>query len=157
MSVSGLNVSNSQTLVLLGSARSDSNTLRIVNAKGDFQDAEVIDLAALRIERYEYGVNRVSDDFVDIVEKMIAADVIVFATPVYWYAMSAIMKNFLDRFTDLITVSKPLGRALAGKSTRLLATGSDAELPEGFEVPFRRTSEYFGMSYQGPLYVQVKD
>ena len=37
------------------------------------------------------------DDMQDILEKMIAADVIVMATPVYFYTMSAQMKTLIDR------------------------------------------------------------
>lgn len=37
------------------------------------------------------------DDAAEIVEKMIEADVIVMATPVYFYAMSAQMKTMIDR------------------------------------------------------------
>lgn len=37
------------------------------------------------------------DDAAGIVEKMIAADVIVMATPVYFYTMSAQMKTLIDR------------------------------------------------------------
>ena len=37
------------------------------------------------------------DDAAEIVEKMIAADVIVMATPVYFYAMNGQMKTFIDR------------------------------------------------------------
>ncbi len=37
------------------------------------------------------------DDMVGILEKMIAADVIVMATPVYFYTMNAQMKTLIDR------------------------------------------------------------
>jgi multimeric flavodoxin WrbA len=37
------------------------------------------------------------DDMSEILEKMIAADVIVMATPVYFYTMSAQMKTLIDR------------------------------------------------------------
>lgn len=37
------------------------------------------------------------DDAAEVVEKMIAADVIVMATPVYFYTMSAQMKTLIDR------------------------------------------------------------
>jgi multimeric flavodoxin WrbA len=66
--------------------------------------------------------------------------------------MSGLMKNFMDRFTDLITVEKQRGRQLRGKKTFLLAVGADKELPEGFEIPFRLTSEYFKMTYLGAIY-----
>lgn len=45
------------------------------------------------------------DDMADILEKMIKADVIVMATPVYFYTMDAQMKTLIDRtvprFTEL--------------------------------------------------------
>lgn len=37
------------------------------------------------------------DDMADILEKMIASDVIVMATPVYFYTMNGQMKTFIDR------------------------------------------------------------
>ena len=37
------------------------------------------------------------DDAAEVIEKMIAADVIVMATPVYFYTMSAQMKTLIDR------------------------------------------------------------
>lgn len=37
------------------------------------------------------------DDMAEILEKMIAADVIVMATPVYFYMMAAQMKTLIDR------------------------------------------------------------
>lgn len=43
----------------------------------------------------------IQDDANDIVEKMGAADVICFATPVYYYGMSGQMKTLLDRANPL--------------------------------------------------------
>lgn len=37
------------------------------------------------------------DDMVEILDRMLAADVIVLATPVYFYSMSGQMKTFIDR------------------------------------------------------------
>lgn len=37
------------------------------------------------------------DDMAEVLEKMVAADVIVLATPVYFYTMSGQMKTFIDR------------------------------------------------------------
>ena len=43
------------------------------------------------------------DDAAEIIGKMLAADVIVMATPVYFYAMSAQMKTLIDRCCGLYT------------------------------------------------------
>lgn len=37
------------------------------------------------------------DDMAEILEKMLACDTIVFATPIYFYAMAGQMKTFIDR------------------------------------------------------------
>jgi multimeric flavodoxin WrbA len=67
--------------------------------------------------------------------------------------MSAPLKIFFDRLTDLTENLKAKGNALAGKPVWVIATGTEAELPEGFEIPFARTADYFGMTYRGAAYL----
>lgn len=43
----------------------------------------------------------INDDAVEIADKMCNADVIVFATPIYYYEMSGQMKTLLDRANSL--------------------------------------------------------
>lgn len=147
----------SKVLVILGSARSESNTFEAIEKHLPFPEYTLVDLLKYEVSPYSYADYSKEDDFLKIVQIMMESDVIVFATPVYWYAMSGTMKIFFDRFSDLITRQKPFGRALAGKETWLIATGSDETLPEGFEVPFKRTSEYFDMSYKQAIYFCVKN
>jgi multimeric flavodoxin WrbA len=102
---------------------------------------------------YDYKHFNAQDAFGGIAEKMAEAGKIVFATPVYWYTMSAPMKVFFDRLTDLTENLKSLGKSLAGKPVWVIATGTEKVLPEGFEVPFARTAGYFGMIYRGCVYL----
>ena len=46
------------------------------------------------------------DDAAEVIGKMLEADVIVMATPVYFYAMSAQMKTLIDRCCGLYTEMK---------------------------------------------------
>lgn len=46
------------------------------------------------------------DDAADIIRRMVEADVIVMATPVYFYTMSAQMKTLIDRCCGLYTEMK---------------------------------------------------
>ena len=39
-----------------------------------------------------------NDDMIALYDEIVAADAIVFGTPVYWYAPTALMKAFIDRF-----------------------------------------------------------
>lgn len=139
-------------LVILGTARDESNTLEELKKNSQITNFKLIELHKLNLLPYSYK-EPPKDDFLSVAEKMLRHDRIVFATPVYWYAMSGVLKLFFDRLTDLISTSKNIGRSLAGKQVALFTTGTDPELPDGFEVPFRRTCEYFDMKYQGAIYV----
>jgi multimeric flavodoxin WrbA len=146
-------------LIILGSARSDGYTAEAARqlANAIAGQTELIDLLQLRIDHFRYG-GAGEDDFAKLVDRLGERGTIVFATPVYWYAMSSLMKNLFDRFTDLLGTGElgRKGRALAGCRTWLLATGTDAAAPEGFDVPFERTSAYFEMVWMGTCYLQVK-
>jgi hypothetical protein len=56
----------------------------------------------------------------------------------------------------LITIKKQLGRQLKGKSIFLVTVGTDEALPQGFEIPFKSTAEYFNMSYESCIYFSTK-
>jgi multimeric flavodoxin WrbA len=140
-------------LVILGSARPDGETRRAVDIAFPPGTASLIILPNHAIGGYDYGHANAGDDFAAIANAMVVAPAIVFATPVYWYAMSAPLKIFFDRLTDLTENLKAKGKALPGKPVWVIATGTDAELPEGFEIPFARTADYFGMPYRGAAYL----
>jgi len=64
------------------------------------------------------------DDMAAILEKMIAADVIVLATPVYFYTMCARMKTLIDRtcarYTELSNKAFYFIVAAAGSNTQAM-------------------------------------
>lgn len=68
----------------------------------------------------------VKDDAVFIFERMISADVIVYASPLYWFDLAAQLKPFFDRQFCLTTKfgSSDASSMLAGKSVALLITCS---------------------------------
>ncbi len=143
-------------LVILGTSRSDGDTRRAVDtAFGRLADC--LDLNDYAVSVYDYNHANQNDGFAAIMDAVLAADTLIFATPVYWYSMSAQLKIFFDRLSDLITIEKPKGRAMAGKSASLIATGVEESLPDGFEVPFARTCEYFDMRYLGAGYLYTGD
>jgi len=140
-------------LVILGSARPDGETRKAVDIAFPPGTAELVVLPDFTIGGYDYAHGNAGDSFDAIAQQMADADRIVFATPVYWYAMSAPLKIFFDRLTDMTENLKALGKSLAGKPVWMIATGVEDVLPEGFEVPFARTADYFGMAYRGCAYL----
>lgn len=63
----------------------------------------------------------INDDAREITQKMLTADVIVFATPVYYYEMSGQMKTLLDRSNPLYNTN------YAFRDIYLLAAAADEE------------------------------
>lgn len=140
-------------LGLVGSARGDGDTARLARAVfNGLDDARLVDLKDYRIAPYDYAEVYADDDFHLLAGAMTKARIIVFASPVYWYSMSAPMKIFFDRLTDLTGSRKPLGKSLAGKSAFLIASGGSAAAPAAFEPPFADTARYFRMGWGGMLY-----
>lgn len=109
------------------------------------------------ISFYDYDNKNAGDDFLPLAQQMLDAEAVIFFTPVYWYAMSAVMKTFFDRFSDLITTHKKMGRALADKPVFVIVSGYDTVLPEAFDVPFKLTFRYFNMDYGGTFYYSTQE
>jgi len=139
-------------LVVLASSRSDGNTAKLSRVIADSLQAHTVDLQNLSISYFDYEYRNQSDDFIPLIERIVSSDFVVFATPVYWYSMSAQMKTFFDRFTDLLTTNKELGRKLRGMPISVIATGTEPELPFCFTSQFELISGYLGLKYHEPLY-----
>jgi hypothetical protein len=66
------------------------------------------------------------DDMNALYEKIIASDVIVFGTPVYWFGPTAIMKAFIDRF---VYFNCPENRVkIKGKAAAIIIPFEDDDL-----------------------------
>jgi multimeric flavodoxin WrbA len=139
-------------VVLLGTSRSGGNTRIVVDKVLAGKSVTVVDLTQIDMSAYDYAHRNATDGFIPLVERMATRPCWVLATPVYWYTMSSQMKIFVDRLSDLITARKDLGRLLRGKWVVVVASGTDPQLPDGFESPFRLTCEYLGMKYAGAFY-----
>lgn len=149
---------NRKPLVILGSARKESNTRKLINLIFSEIDIELIDLLDYYLQPYNYEGNYSKDDrFVEICNAILNHNKIVFATPVYWYSMSGIMKVFFDRLTDIITIHKDIRLEMKGKNVFLISTGSEDSLPSGFENPFRLTSKYLNMNFIYTYYCKANN
>jgi multimeric flavodoxin WrbA len=134
--------------IVMGSARGDGNTASTFHHLNQRIGSrmDIADLSALSIGTFDYRRHDDRDDFHSVIGLMLGSEHIVFATPVYWYSMSGVMKVFFDRLTDLLVNpdNRMIGRALAGRNVWFLATGTDEGLPFGFHEPFARTAALRG-------------
>jgi multimeric flavodoxin WrbA len=144
-------------IIILGSSRSHGDTYKAVRSIiNGYPDVPFIDLNQLNITAYDYEQRNKDDDFLPLIKQALEHDTIVLATPVYWYTMSAQMKVFIDRLSDLIRIWKDTGRKLRGKNLYVI-TSFHTSMPRGFEDAFSQTCEYLGMNYKGCSYIHSGD
>ncbi|MEG2102102.1 flavodoxin family protein [Flavobacterium sp. FlaQc-28] len=137
-------------IIILGSSRKNGNTTKIVDEIAKEHHIDVVNLSDYNISYYDYESKNIEDDFLPLIKKIIENhDTFIFATPIYWYNMSGIMKVFFDRFSDLIRIEKETGRKLRGKKIGVISNSHDNEIEESFYIPFQKTADYLGMEYLG--------
>jgi multimeric flavodoxin WrbA len=137
-------------VIILGSSRKNGNTTKIVDEISKEHGIEVINLSDFNISYYDYESKNREDDFFPLIKGIIENyDTLIFATPIYWYNMSGIMKVFFDRFSDLIRIEKETGRKLRGKKIGVISNSHDDEIEESFYIPFKKSADYLGMEYLG--------
>lgn len=89
------------------------------------------------------------DDMAELIQKMIAADVIVLATPVYFYTMCAQMKTFIDRTcSDYTKISgKEFYYILSAADSNIDAMEKTVESFRGFTLDCLPNAEEKGIIY----------
>jgi len=157
-------------LVISGSPKKDGNTATLINwfAEGAcLKDAkvEIVQAASLKykttgclscracqnIDKYECIV---SDEAKPILAKMPGFDVIVMATPLYFFAASAQLKLIFDRMFSLYKWDNKSGTMktpLKGKTFVLLASAFEDVGLDALEKPFEITANYTGMKFKSLL------
>lgn len=141
-----------KTAIILGSARALGNTDQLARQVAQEAGAHCFNLADYDVSPYDYDHKNRDDGFLPLMREVLVFDQVVLASPVYWYSPSSVMKVFLDRLCDLMTIEKDLGRQLRQKEAAVIATGCDPLAPPCFEEIFRLTYAHLGMRYKGMLY-----
>ncbi len=147
-----------KTVIIQGSSKSNGDTNTVVNYLNTTNQFDIIDLNTKSIGHFDYDFKNANDDFLEIMKEVIEKyDTIIFATPVYWYSMSGILKVFFDRISDLLKTEKDIGRKLRGKNMAMISCSNANDLKEGFSMPFIESANYLGMNYLGNMHAWVGD
>ena len=144
------------TVALFASSRRHGNTGQLMDRIARELGIEVIDLSAYRMSAYDYEHR---NDFEQLMKRVLSFEQIVFATPVYWYAVSPPMKVFLDRISDFLDLPDLLddGRRLRGKRAYVVCTSIYDEVPASFLSMFVDTFNYLGMRFGGVAHANCGD
>ncbi len=147
--------------VIYGSTRENGNTEWLTEQVINGIPVEKIFLREFNIlpikdERHtEAGFQEVSDDYDLIIERVLKHDILIFATPVYWYSMSGTMKLFIDRWSQTLRDKNfPNFRAQLGKKKAfVIAVGGDNPSIKALPLiqQFKYIFDFFNMSFEGYL------
>jgi multimeric flavodoxin WrbA len=156
-------MSGNKIIVLAGSPRKEGNTDRLVAAfvKGAEKNNEV---EVFSVHNYKVnpciGCNSCfsrernncfqNDDMQQIYKKLSEADILVIASPVYFYGISSQLKTVIDR------LHTPLRNSFNIKKLALILVGA-AELPEMFDAiltQYKLTLNFFKLEDAGKVLVR---
>ena len=151
-------------VVITGSPRRHGNSAAMVDAFANEAEA-----AGHNITRFDAAFLKVApcraceacakrggecvldDDFAAIAAAVHDADAVVFATPVYWYAMTAQLKAVIDRFFSFFE-----GKIdLSGKSCALISCAEEGEQTvfDGVRISIERSAALLGWTLVGEVLV----
>jgi len=157
-------------LILSASPKKDGNTAILVNwfsegARTKDAEIEIVLTAFLKyksngctscrvcqkIKEYECIID---DSAKPVLKKMADADIIVMATPLYFFGPSAQLKLIFDRMFSLYKWDNNAGTmqtVLRGKTLVLIASAFEDVGLDALEKPFALTAEYSGMKFKSLL------
>ena len=152
----------SRVTILVGSMRRNGNTDLLARSFADGasenNDVEIISVADYKVNpcigcnacrKNENGRCFQNDDMDKIYNKLKTTDILVIASPVYFYGLSAQLKAIIDRF------HAPVRNEFRIKKLGLLLVGAD-DIPELFDsikVQYKLTLNYFNLEDIGSVTV----
>lgn len=157
-------------LVISGSPKSNGNTETLIRwfiegARTQGAETDVVRAASLKLKasgclscrkcqtNREYGCV-IDDDMRGVQARMISADVIVMATPLYFFSASAQIKTVIDRMFSLYkwdNRADTMETVLKGKTLLLIASAYENIGLEELVHPFQLTADYTGMRFESLL------
>lgn len=153
---------NGNTSILIDAFAKGARSAALRQAQGKGAGIEIVHAAFLKFKsvgctscrkcqkQEAYGCV-IDDDASKVLQKMIRADVIVFATPLYFYGASAQLKSIIDRMFSLYhwdNETDQMETVLEGKAFALIGSAyEDIGLKE-LEAPFRLTADYTGIPFK---------
>ncbi|MDO7345067.1 flavodoxin family protein [Bacillus stercoris] len=145
--------------VINGGTRSGGNTDILAEKAVQGFDAEHIHLRKYRIQPIEDlrhdqdGFRPVQDDYDSIIERILPCDILVFATPIYWFGMSGTLKLFIDRWSQTLRDPRfpDFKQQMSAKQAYVTAVGGDNPKIKGLLLiqQFEHIFHFMGMPFKG--------
>lgn len=135
----------SKYLFINGSANRNGRTARMAAGLLKGHEYQTLDLVDMSIA--QYGQKIENDQFMEVIDAMRQADVVVMGSPVYWHTMGGLLKTVLDRLYELYGTDP----GMSGKQLALIFQGAaPTKLSiENTVYIFERVAVVMGMEFAG--------
>jgi multimeric flavodoxin WrbA len=146
-----------------GSARAGGSTHWLLNRVMDgFNAHKDEDMIIQKVDLYNYDIKPLARTFVESTEQTVPNDgmkelipmiltskVIILATPVYWFSVSGIMKNFMDRWYDFSDSKGKLN--LSGKGIAIVTAHANPSYSMAYPIfkMVEESAKFSNMVYLG--------
>ncbi|MBB4823990.1 multimeric flavodoxin WrbA [Sporosarcina luteola] len=147
--------------VLYGGNRPNGNTEMLTKLVIQGLPVEEIYLKDYVIEPIEdkrhakEGFPEIQDDYNSIIDRILEHDILIFTTPIYWYSMTGIMKNFIDRWSQTLKDEKypDFKKQMSQKRAFVIAVGGDTPRIKGLPMiqQFQHIFDFIGIRFDGYL------
>jgi multimeric flavodoxin WrbA len=145
--------------VIYGGTRPNGNTEILTEYAIQGLDVEKIYLRDYNVQpivdqrHAEEGFQEINDDYNSIIERILKHDILIFATPIYWYSRSGTMKNFIDRWSQTLRDPKfpDFKTNMSSKQAYVIAVGGDDPYLKGLPLiqQFQYIFDFMGISFKG--------
>jgi len=133
-----------QILFVNGSPNRNGHTVAMAHRLLANIGYETLHLVDYKI--YPLGQSFVDDQFEEVMQKIIDADIIVMGSPVYWHSMTGQFRTLLDRIYE-----SPCKHRLKGKDLYFIfqGAGPSAAMLEAGDYTMGIFCRLFGLNYKG--------
>lgn len=145
--------------VIDGGTRENGNTKILTERVVQGLEADSIELRKYQIhpivdQRHDPdGFEPVADDVDAIIRRILPHHTLIFSTPLYWYGMSGIMKNFIDRWSQAIRDANlpNFKQQMAAKQAYVIVVGGDQPSLKALPLiqQFQYIFQFIGISFEG--------
>ncbi|OAB43109.1 flavodoxin family protein [Paenibacillus antarcticus] len=127
-------------VVLYGSSRRDGNSDTLADLLVEGLDVDRIYLSDYNLQpivdyRHTEAGAYPDDDYHELIDRVLEQDTIVFATPIYWYGISGVLKTFVDRWSQSLRENREHFLAeMSAKKAYVIAIGDDEPHVKGLPL-----------------------
>ncbi|HEX7064360.1 MAG TPA: flavodoxin family protein [Bacillales bacterium] len=145
--------------VICGGTRPNGNTEILTDRAVQGLAADKIYLKDYHIQPIEDkrhtpdGFQEINDDFHSIIDRVMICDILVFSTPIYWYGMSGTMKDFIDRWSQVMRHPdySDFKKRMAEKQAYVITVGGDKPYLKGLPLiqQFQYIFDFVTLPFEG--------